>query len=231
MGYSFVKPLVSVFAAMLHWTHDHIVPNYGVAIILLTILVRVVAFPLTQRSMKSMKKVSAIAPQMKEIQEKYANDREKMQQELMKLYSQKGANPLTPLAGGCLPMLIQMPVMFGLYYALQSSIALRQAPFMLWIDDLSIPETLFTLPGGFPVRLLPLLMCGSMVLQQKMTPSTMDPQQVRMMMVMMPVMFTFLFYTFPAGLVLYWITNTGLSILQQWRINQLVETEIKKARA
>jgi len=219
MGYSFVKPLVSVFAAMLHWTHDHIVPNYGVAIILLTILVRVVAFPLTQRSMKSMKKVSAIAPQMKEIQEKYANDREKMQQELMKLYSQKGANPLTPLAGGCLPMLIQMPVMFGLYYALQSSIDLRHAPFALWIRDLSAPENFFSV-AGVPIRLLPLLMGGSMFLQQRLSPApNADPQQ-RQMMTLMSVMFTFMFYQFPSGLVLYWFVSNLLGIAQQLLVNR-----------
>jgi len=223
MGWSFVKPLVSVFAAMLHWTHDHIVPNYGVAIILLTILVRVVAFPLTQRSMKSMKKVSALAPQMKEIQEKYANDREKMQQELMKLYSQKGANPLTPLAGGCLPMLIQMPVMFGLYYALQSSIDLRHAPFALWIRDLSAPENFFSV-AGVPIRLLPLLMGGSMFLQQRLSPApNADPQQ-RQMMTLMSVMFTFMFYQFPSGLVLYWFVSNLLGIGQQLLVNRAPAT-------
>src|SRR5262249_61304558 len=114
-GWAFVRPLVAVFAAMLHWTHDHVIANYGVAIILLTILVRLVTYPLTQRSMKSMKKFSLIAPQMKEIQEKYANDREKLQEELMKLYRQKGMNPLSAVGGGCGPMLIPMPGLIALY--------------------------------------------------------------------------------------------------------------------
>jgi YidC/Oxa1 family membrane protein insertase len=219
MGYAFVRPLVTAFSALLRWTHDHVVANYGIAIILLTILVRVIAFPLTQRSMKSMRKVGELAPQMKEIQEKYANDREKMQQELMKLYSQKGANPLTPLAGGCLPMLIQMPVMFGLYYALQSSIELRHAPFAFWIRDLSAPENLFSV-AGVPIRVLPLLMGGSMLLQQRLSPApNADPQQ-RQMMTLMSVMFTFMFYQFPAGLVLYWFVSNLLGIAQQLLVNR-----------
>jgi YidC/Oxa1 family membrane protein insertase len=163
-----------------------------------------------------MSKMRELQEPIKKIQERFRDDRQQQSKEMMELYRKAGVNPL----GGCLPMLLQIPVFIGLYYALQSSIALRQAPFMLWIEDLSVPETLFTLPGGFPVRLLPLLMCGSMVLQQKMTPSTMDPQQARMMMIMMPVMFTFLFYTFPSGLVLYWLVSNLLAIAQQVIINR-----------
>jgi YidC/Oxa1 family membrane protein insertase len=218
-GWKFVRPLVAAFAALLHWTHDHVVPNYGVAIILLTILVRVLTYPLTQRSMQSMKKFSLIAPQMKEIQEKHANDREKLQEELMKLYRQKGMNPLAAMGGGCVPMIIQMPVMIALYFALQTSIDLRHAPFALWIRDLSAPEDFFSV-AGVPFRLLPLLMGGSMLLQQRLSPApNADPQQ-RQMMTLMSVMFTFMFYQFPSGLVLYWFVSNLLGIAQQLLVNR-----------
>jgi YidC/Oxa1 family membrane protein insertase len=218
-GWVFVRPLVAAFGAMLHWTHDHVVGNYGVAIILITILVRLLTYPLTQRSMTSMKKFSQIAPQMKEIQEKYASDRDKLQEELMKLYKQKGMNPLAAMGGGCVPMIIQMPVMIALYFALQTSIDLRHAPFALWIKDLSAPENFFAV-AGVPVRLLPLLMGGSMMLQQRLSPApNADPQQ-RQMMTLMSVMFTFMFYQFPAGLVLYWFVSNLLGIAQQLLVNR-----------
>jgi YidC/Oxa1 family membrane protein insertase len=217
-GWAWVRPLVMAFGGLLRWTHDHVIPNYGVAIILLTILVRVLTYPLTARQMASMKRFSSIAPQMKEIQEKYASDREKMQAELSKVYSQTGVSPLTAM-GGCLPMVIQMPVMFALYFALQTSIELRHAPFMLWINDLSAPEHFFSI-GGIPIRLLPLLMGGSMLLQQRLTPApNADPQQ-RQMMTLMSVMFTFMFYQFPAGLVLYWFVSNLLGIAQQLLVNR-----------
>ncbi|MFI5314279.1 MAG: membrane protein insertase YidC [Myxococcota bacterium] len=218
-GWPFVRPLVAAFGSLLHWTHDHVVPNYGIAIILLTILVRMLTYPLTQRSMKSMKKFSLIAPQMKEIQEKHANDRDKLQEELMKLYRQKGMNPLAAMGGGCVPMIIQMPVMIALYFALQTSIDLRHAPFALWIRDLSAPEDFFAV-AGVPFRLLPLLMGGSMLLQQRLSPApNADPQQ-RQMMTLMSVMFTFMFYQFPAGLVLYWFVSNLLGIAQQLLVNR-----------
>jgi YidC/Oxa1 family membrane protein insertase len=218
-GWSFVRPLVRLFEVMLRWTHDHVVPNYGVAIILLTILVRIVTYPLTQRSMTSMKRFSVIAPQMKELQEKYANDRDKLQEELMKLYKQKGMNPLAAMGGGCVPMLIQMPVMIALYFALQTSMELRHAPFAFWIHDLSAPENLASI-AGIPIRLLPLLMGASMMLQQRLTPApNADPQQ-RQMMTLMSVVFTFMFYQFPSGLVLYWFVSNLLGIAQQLWVNR-----------
>lgn len=148
---------------------------------------------------------------------------------MTKLMRESGWNPL----GGCLPMLLQFPVMIGLFYALQSSIELRQAPFALWIDDLSRPETLFTIPGlEVPVRLLPILMSLSMVVQQKLTPSTsMDPAQQRMMMVLMPLMFGFLFYTFPSGLVLYWFVSNLLAIAQQLWLNRRGATPAAPVKA
>ncbi len=219
VGWAWVRPLVDLFAAMLAWTYAHVVANYGVAIILLTIVLRLATFPLTQRSMKSMKKFGVIAPQMKEIQEKYKADKPKQQEELMALYKRKGMNPLTAMGGGCLPMLIQMPFMIALYYALQGSIDLRHAPFMLWIDDLSAPEDLFSI-AGLPIRLLPLMMGATMILQQRMTPTpSADPQQKQMMM-MMSVMFIFLFYQFPSGLVLYWFVSNLLGIAQQLLVNR-----------
>jgi len=165
-----------------------------------------------------MKRMGEIQPRLKALQEKHKDDKQQQSQEMMKLYKEAGVNPL----GGCLPMVLQIPVFIGLYYALQSSIDLRQAPFMLWIDDLSRPETLFTIPGvGWPVRVLPVLMTLSMVIQQRMTPTTtMDPVQARTMMIVMPVMFFFMFYGFPAGLVLYWFVSNLLAIAQQLYLNR-----------
>ena len=227
-GWSWIAPVTRAFSKLLSASYS-VIPNYGVAIILLTILVRLVTAPLTHKQMESMKRLGAMQPRMKEIQEKYKNDRERQSQEMTKLMRESGWNPL----GGCLPMLLQFPVMIGLYYALQSSISLRQAPFALWIDDLSRPETLFTVPGlELPIRLLPILMALSMVVQQKLTPATsMDPAQQRMMMIMMPLMFGFLFYTFPSGLVLYWFVSNLLAIAQQLWMNRRSQVQTAPAKA
>jgi YidC/Oxa1 family membrane protein insertase len=209
-------PLTHFFTWLLVETHRFI-PNYGVAIILITIVVRMLMFPVMQRQMRSMKGMSAMQPRLKEIQEKYADDKERQSQEMMKAYRESGFNPLT----GCLPMFLQLPVFIGLYYALQGAIQLRQEPFFGWIHDLSAPETLFMVPGlDLPVRLLPILMGGSMVLQSRMTPTTVDPTQARMMNTIMPVMFTFLFYGFASGLVLYWLVSNLLGIGQQLMVNR-----------
>ena len=208
--------LTNFFTAVLVATH-RMVPNYGVAIILITIVVRLLMYPVMQRQMRSMKRMSSMQPRLKEIQEKYADDKERQSQEMMKAYKESGFNPLT----GCLPMFLQLPVFVGLYYALQGAIALRQEPFFGWIHDLSAPEALFTIPGlELPVRLLPILMGGSMVLQSRMTPTTMDPAQARMMNTVMPVMFTFMFYQFASGLVLYWLVSNLLGIGQQLLVNR-----------
>jgi len=217
LGWSFIAPFTRVFTWLLKACYQ-VIPNYGIAIIVLTALVRLATSPLAARQMRSMKRMGELQPQIKALQEKYADDRQQQSQEMMKLYREAGVNPL----GGCLPLLLQFPVLIGLYYALQSSIDLRQASFGLWIDDLSRPETLFTIPGvEWPVRVLPILMTLSMVAQQRMTPTTsMDPAQARMMMIVMPVMFFFMFYGFPSGLVLYWFVSNLLAIAQQVYLNR-----------
>ncbi len=225
LGWSLVEPITKSFVWLLRRTYE-VVPNYGVAIILLTFMLRLVMGPLTHKQMKVMKKnstqMAVLQPKIKDIQARYADDAQKRNEETMKIYREAGVNPLTMMGGGCLPMLLQLPIFIGLYYALQSAIELRGAPFGLWITDLSVPETLFTIPGlEIPIRVLPLAMGASMVIQQKMTPMTsMDPNQARMMMTVMPIMFTVLFYGFPSGLVLYWFVSNLLGMAQQLLINR-----------
>ncbi len=211
-GYSWFAPLTSFFEWALHAVHA-VVPNYGLAIIVLTILVRLATWPIMARQMKSAEKMRDLMPRIKEIQEKYKDDRQKQSEETFALYRETGVNPL----GGCLPLFLQMPVFIGLFYALQSSIDLRHAPFFLWIDDLSAPATLFTIPGlDFPVRLMPIFMGASMFAQQKMMPQTgMDPAQAKMMLFMMPGMMLVISYSFPSGLVLYWLVSNLLGIAHQ----------------
>jgi YidC/Oxa1 family membrane protein insertase len=218
-GYQWIKPLVLGFSWLLFALYS-IIPNYGVAIIVLTVMVRVVTMPLTNRQMRSMERMRAVQPKVKALQEKHGDDRQKQSEEMMKLYRAEGVNPL----GGCFPMLLQLPVFIGLFYALRSSIHLRHAPFVGWINDLSAPETLFTIPGiEIPVRVLPLVMGVSMVVQQKITPTaSADPAQARMMMTIMPVMMTVLFYQFPSGLVLYWFVSNVLAIAHQLLIGRRI---------
>jgi len=217
LGWSWIQPLVLAFGWLLQALYS-VIPNYGWAIIVLTILVRVVTMPLTNKQMRSMERMRELQPKLKQLQEKYGDDRQKQSEEMMKLYRSEGVNPL----GGCFPMILQLPVFIGLFYALRSSIQLRQAPFVGWIHDLSAPETLFTIPGlDLPVRVLPLVMGVSMVAQQKLTPQTaMDPAQAKMMMTIMPIMMTVLFYQFPSGLVLYWFVSNLLAIGHQLLIGR-----------
>jgi YidC/Oxa1 family membrane protein insertase len=211
LGWSWVEPLTRFFSLFLKMLYSF-VPNYGIAIIILTILVRVVTAPLTIKQMRSMERMRALSPKLKEIQAEFADDRQKQSEKTMALYKSEGVNPL----GGCLPMLLQFPVFIGLFYALRSTIQLRQAPFFGWIDDLSVPETLFEIPGlGVPFRVLPLIMGATMVLQQRITPMQADPAQAKMMMTVMPIMMTVIFYQFPSGLVLYWMVSNILAIAHQ----------------
>ena len=190
--------------------------NYGWSIILLTIVTRIPFIPLLNKGQKSMRKLQELQPKMAEIREKYKKDPQKMQQEMTGLYKKHKVNPV----GGCLPMLLQIPVFFALYKVLLVSIELRGAPFMLWITDLSAPDALFGQVAGFSLGgPLPYLMGITMVIQQKMTPSTMDPKQAKLMM-LMPIIFTFMFLNFASGLVLYWLVNNILSIIQQFFVNR-----------
>jgi YidC/Oxa1 family membrane protein insertase len=183
--------------------------NYGVDIIILTILVKLATIPLTHATFKNMKEMQRIQPQMTKIRERFKDDPQAMQREMMELYKRHQVNPFA----GCLPMLLQMPILMGFYSALMHAIELRQAPFALWINDLSSPDRLVVMGVGIPV--LTLLMGGSMVLQTWMTPAQGDPMQQRMMM-FMPLLFTFMFINMPSGLVLYWLINNVLSIAQQY---------------
>ena len=190
------------------WIHDHVWPyNYGVAIILLTFLIRVIFWPLNHKSMVSTRHMQEIQPLIAAVREKYKDTPQKQQQEMMALYKEHKINPM----GGCLPMLIQIPVFFALFVVLRGAIELRFSSF-LWIADLSTPENLFKDVLPFAINILPLFMGVTMWLQQKMTPAG-DAQQQKMMM-MMPVLFTFMFYSFPSGLSLYWSTNQVMMIVQ-----------------
>ncbi len=209
------KPLLITLRFFYQWVH-----NYGVAIILLTILVKLLFWPLTHKSYKSMKEMQKLQPLMMKIREKYKDNKEQMNKELMALYKTYKVNPMS----GCLPMIIQIPVFFALYRILAQAIELRHAPFILWINDLSAPDRLFNFPFSIPfmappygIPVLTLLMGASMFIQQKMTPTTGDPTQAKMMM-LLPIVFTFLFINFPSGLVLYWLVNNILSIAQQYVI-------------
>ena len=196
------------------------VGNYGIAIIIITIILKAFFFPLTHKSYKSMKGMQKIQPEMMKLREKYKDDRDAMNKAVMELYREHKVNPM----GGCLPMVVQIPVFFALYKSLMFSIELRHAPFLLWITDLAGPDNLFGQLLHVPMVIgpLPILMGISMFVQQKMTPSNMDPMQQKMMLAL-PVVFTFMFLSFPSGLVLYWLVNNVLTIGQQMYINKLVK--------
>ncbi len=198
------------------------IPNYGVAIIIITFIVKLIFWPLSNRSYKSMSQMKRLQPKMAEIRAKYKDDKRMMNQELMNLYKIYKVNPL----GGCLPMVLQIPVFFAFYKMLYQAIELRHAPFFWWINDLSAPDRLLRFdvhiplmapPYGIPV--LTVIMGASMFLQQKMSPPPGDPTQAKMMM-FMPIFFTFIFINFPSGLVLYWLVNNVLSMAQQYYITK-----------
>lgn len=183
--------------------------NWGWAIILLTVLIKLVFYKLSETSGKSMAKMRKLQPRMKALQERYQDDRQALSQAMMEMYKREKVNP----ASGCLPILVQMPVFLALYWVLLESVEMRQAPFMLWINDLSARD---------PYFILPLMMGVTMFIQQRLNPAPPDPVQAKVMMAL-PVVFTVFFAFFPAGLVLYWFVNNLLSIAQQWRINKVVE--------
>ena len=193
---------------MLSWFYKW-VQNWGVAIILLTVLIKSLFYPLSAASYRSMAKMRVLAPKMQKIKEQYGNDRQRLHQAMMELYKTDKINPL----GGCLPIVVQIPVFIALYWVLLASVELRHAPFTLWIEDLSAPD---------PYYVLPVIMGVTMIIQSRLSPEPPDPIQAKMMKIM-PIAFSVFFFFFPAGLVLYWLINNILSIAQQWQITRAIE--------
>ncbi|GAA3896385.1 membrane protein insertase YidC [Halomonas cibimaris] len=190
--------------------HD-VIGNWGWSIVLLTVLVKAALFPLSAKAYRSMGRMRKLGPEMKRIKERFGDDRQKMSQEMMKFYQKEKINPL----GGCLPIVVQMPVFIALYWMLLESVELRHAPFMFWIQDLSIKD---------PYFILPILMGISMFVQQQLNPTPPDPMQAKIMK-MLPVIFTFFFLWFPAGLVIYWVVNNVISITQQYFITRQIDND------
>ena len=208
VDYGFLWWLAQPLFFLLTQIHS-VFANWGVAIIFLTIIVKVVLYPLSAAGLKSMAKMRKLQPEMQRLKERFGDDRQKFTQATMELYKKEGANPL----GGCFPILLQMPVFLALYWTLMESVELRQAPFMLWIEDLSAMDPWF---------ILPILMGISMYLMQRLQPEPPDPLQAKVLK-LMPVMFTFFFLWFPSGLVLYWLVNNVISILQQWYVTRQID--------
>ena len=202
------KPIFWLLTAIHEW-----VQNWGVAIIILTILIKLVFFPLSAASYRSMAKMRVVAPKLAKIKEQYSDDRERLNRAMMDLYKTEKINPL----GGCLPVLIQIPVFISLYWAILASVEMRYAPFMGWITDLSRPD---------PYYVLPVIMGISMIIQSKLNPTPPDPMQAKLMQIM-PIAFSVVFFFFPVGLVLYSVVNNVLSIAQQWYITRNTEAEAK----
>lgn len=228
MPYSYYGLVASPLNRLLNWLHGAFSGlgsqwAWGLAIIFLTIIVRSAIWPLYAKSTRSMKRMSKLQPEMAKLKEKYADDPNRMNQEMMKLYKTYGVNPL----GGCLPMLIQLPIFFGFYRMLQYAVELRHQGF-LWVDDLSQPDTVAVI-AGVPLNLLPIVMAITSFIQMAMTPKTGDKTQQRMMM-LMPFMFFFFCYSFASALALYWTTTNIFSILQTWLTNKMPEPELKERK-
>jgi len=204
-------PLFWLLSLFHQWTG-----NWGVAIILLTVVIKLLFYPLSAASYRSMGKMRVLAPKLQRLKEQYGDDRQRLQQAMMDLYKTEKINPL----GGCMPILVQIPVFIALYWVLLASVELRHAPFFLWIKDLATPDPFF---------ILPILMAATMWIQTKLNPEPPDPVQAKVMKIM-PIMFSVFFFFFPAGLVLYWLINNVLSIAQQWQITRVLEREAVAAR-
>ncbi len=204
--------VLTILAQPIFWLLEHIhalVGNWGWSIIFLTMLIKLAFFKLSETSYKSMANMRKLAPRLQALKERYGDDKQKLNQAMMDMYKKEKVNPL----GGCLPVLVQIPVFISLYWVLLESVEMRQAPFMLWIQNLSAPD---------PYYILPLIMGATMLIQQKLNPAPMDPMQAKVMMIL-PVVFTVFFAFFPSGLVLYWVVNNTLSIAQQYVITKRVE--------
>jgi YidC/Oxa1 family membrane protein insertase len=204
--FGWFTPIAKILLLFVNLTHK-VTKNYGVDIIIISVLLKILFWPLTKKSYVSMKEMQKVQPEMAMLREKYKDDKTRLNREMMDLYKRRKVNPL----GGCLPMVVQIPIFFALYWALMGSIELRHAPFIFWIQDLSYRD---------PIYISPILMGASMVWQQKMTPTVGDPRQAKMMMIM-PIVFTFLFLSFPSGLVIYWLVTNVLTIGQQYLINKM----------
>jgi YidC/Oxa1 family membrane protein insertase len=203
--------ILTILSEPLFWVLKQIysvLGNWGWAIIFITIMLKAVFYKLSETSYKSMAHMRKVQPRLQQLKERYGDDRQKLNEAMMKMYKEEKINPL----GGCLPILVQIPVFIALYWMLLESVEMRQAPFMLWINDLSSPD---------PFYVLPVLMGATMLIQHKLNPTPLDPIQARVMMIL-PIAFTFFFLFFPAGLVLYWVVNNTLSIAQQWYITRVV---------
>ncbi|MBX3663007.1 MAG: membrane protein insertase YidC [Burkholderiales bacterium] len=215
VDYGWLTVIAAPLFWVLQWIHGW-AGNWGVAIIILTILIKLIFYPLSEASYRSMAKMRVVAPKMQRLKEQYGNDRQRMQQAMMELYKTEKINPL----GGCLPILVQIPVFIALYWVLLASVEMRQAPFALWITDLSVPDPWF---------ILPILMGATMIIQTRLNPEPPDPVQAKVMKIM-PIAFSIFFFFFPAGLVLYWLVNNILSIAQQWHINRVLERAAKQSK-
>jgi YidC/Oxa1 family membrane protein insertase len=216
VDYGWLYVLAAPLFWFLKWIHG-VVGNWGWSIIILTIVIKLVFYPLNAKAGRSMAQMKVLAPKMEKLKEMYGDDRQKMNQAMMELYKTEKINPL----GGCLPIVVQIPVFIALYWVLLASIELRHAPWLGWIHDLSAPDPYFILPVIYAI---------SMFVQTRLNPQPADPVQAKVMLVM-PIMFSVFFLFFPAGLVLYWVVQNLLSILQQWHINRTLEREAKaKAR-
>ena len=209
LGWALFRPIGQLISWMLTKMYA-IIPNYGVVVILFAFLIKLLLNPLTVKTFESTRKMQALAPEINKIKEKYKNDPQKMSRAQMELYKSSGANPM----GGCLPMLIQMPILVSVFSIFRSKIEFRGAPFFGWIDDLSVPDTLTEL-GGFPINILPVLMGSTMFIQQKMMAAPNADANQKTMMYVMNAFFLFLFYSFPSGLNLYYFVFNLLSIIQQ----------------
>ncbi|GAA4409052.1 membrane protein insertase YidC [Quisquiliibacterium transsilvanicum] len=208
VDYGWLTVIAKPIFWLLQWLHG-IVGNWGWSIVLLTIVIKTMFFPLQAASYRSMARMKAVSPRLMQLRERYGSDRVKMNQAMMELYKEEKINPL----GGCLPIVVQIPVFIALYWVLLASVEMRNAPWILWIKDLAVPDPWF---------ILPLVMAGTMFLQVRLNPKPPDPVQAKVMM-MMPIIFSVMFFFFPAGLVLYWLVNNIYSIAQQWTITRTIE--------
>jgi YidC/Oxa1 family membrane protein insertase len=215
VDYGWLTVIAAPLFWVLQWIHGW-TGNWGVAIIILTIFIKLAFYPLSEASYRSMAKMRIVAPKLQRLKDQYGNDRQRMQQAMMELYKTEKINPL----GGCLPIVVQIPVFIALYWVLLGSVEMRQAPFALWIKDLSVAD---------PFYILPILMGATMIIQTRLNPEPPDPVQAKVMKIM-PVAFSIFFFFFPAGLVLYWLVNNVLSIAQQWHITRSMELATKAVK-